>query len=91
MGNYLFEQRDVESALESFPHVDVFICHNSPRDIHDRDDEVHHGFSAFGTYMNNKNPRYLIHGHQHVNEETFMHRTKVIGIYGHKYLVIEEE
>ena len=46
-GHYLYEQSEVEYLLTSFPPVDVFVAHNSPRYIHDRDDNVHFGFEAF--------------------------------------------
>src|SRR5436305_765482 len=40
-GNYLFEQSEVENTIHSLPPVDVFVAHNSPRNVHDREDEVH--------------------------------------------------
>src|SRR5882672_3318843 len=33
-GNFLFEQSEVESTMASFPAVDVFVTHNSPRLVH---------------------------------------------------------
>src|SRR4030095_1658821 len=58
-GNYLFEQQEVESTLSAFPRVDVFVAHNSPRMIHDRDDEVHTGFGAFNSYIARTHPRWF--------------------------------
>ncbi len=89
-GNYLFEQPEVESALTAFPRVDVFVTHNSPRMIHDRDDEVHTGFNAFNNYIDRTHPRWLLHGHQHTNIETTVGMTRVIGTYGHRLIVIPE-
>lgn len=89
-GNHLFEQAEVSQALEAFSHVDVFVAHNSPRGIHDKDDDVHPGFSAFVSYIVDRHPRIFLHGHQHKNAETLLGVTKVIGIYGYKYLVIPE-
>jgi Icc-related predicted phosphoesterase len=89
-GHYLFEQSDVYSALESFPNVDVFVAHNSPAGIHDKDDYVHYGFSAFAAYIADRQPRFFIHGHQHKNAESILGRTKVVGVYGHRYMVVEE-
>ena len=37
--------------MASFPPVDVFVAHNSPRHVHDRDDDVHFGFEAFVRYL----------------------------------------
>jgi len=89
-GNYLFDQADVESALAAFPRVDVFVTHNSPRMVHDRDDEVHTGFAAFNGYILRTHPRWLLHGHQHLNIESTVGETHVTGIYGYRFVVIPE-
>jgi Icc-related predicted phosphoesterase len=77
-GHYLYEQSEVERLLASFPPVDVFVAHNSPRHIHDRDDDVHYGFEAFTRYIKRAQPRLFIHGHQHVDQETQLGVTRVI-------------
>jgi Icc-related predicted phosphoesterase len=89
-GNYLFEQPEVESALATFPRVDVFVAHNSPRMVHDREDEVHIGFVAFNSYLARTQPRWLLHGHQHINAESTVGATRVTGTYGHRFVVIPE-
>lgn len=33
-------------------------------------------------------PRWFIHGHQHVDQETQIGDTRVIGVYGQKWLTI---
>ena len=86
VGNHLFEQNEVEAALEGFPRVDVFVAHNSPRMIHDRDDEVHLGFNSFLTYIDRTKPRLFLHGHQHVQAESTVGFTKVVGTYGWRML-----
>lgn len=68
--------------LTAFPPVDVFVAHNSPRHIHDRDDDVHIGFEAFAAYVQRAKPRLFFHGHQHINRETQIGITKVVGNYG---------
>ena len=87
-GNYLFEQNEVEAALSGFPRVDIFVAHNSPRLIHDRDDDVHFGFNAFVTYIDRARPRLFLHGHQHVQQESTVGFTRVIGTYGHRILQV---
>lgn len=89
-GNYLFEEREVESALAAFPRTDVFVTHNSPRMVHDRDDDVHLGFCAFNSYLARTRPRWHLHGHQHVNAESTVHTTRVAGIYGYRFVVLAE-
>lgn len=87
-GNFLFEQGEVERWLKDFPSVDVFVAHNSPRLVHDRDDEVHLGFVAFNSYIQRARPKLFLHGHQHHNVETILAGTKVIGTFGHRFLTV---
>jgi Icc-related predicted phosphoesterase len=89
-GHHLFEQFEVSGALTNYAKVDVFVAHNSPRLVHDRDDGIHTGFVAFNDYLLRHKPRYLLHGHQHVNQESLVGSTKVIGTYGFRYMVIPE-
>ena len=84
------QQDEVELLLAAFPAVDVFVAHNSPRLIHERDEDVHVGFAALNSYLLRARPRFLLHGHQHVNAETKTEGTRVIGVYGHRFLVIRE-
>ena len=81
-GHFLYDQGEVESLLAAFPPVDVFVAHNSPRHVHDREDEVHLGFEAFAGYIRRVRPRLFFHGHQHINQETRIGETRVIGVYG---------
>ena len=85
-GNFLYEQEGVEKALEAFPPVDVFIAHNSPHLIHQRDDDVHVGFTAFNAYIERARPQVFIHGHQHVNAESMVAATRVIGVFGQRWI-----
>ena len=89
-GNYLFEEAEVESLLRNFPAVDIFITHNSPRHIHDKDDDVHLGFAAFHQYLQRAKPKFMLHGHQHVNCETVAGNTRIIGTYGFRFLVLPQ-
>jgi Icc-related predicted phosphoesterase len=89
-GNYLFEQSEAENILANFPPVDVFLAHKSPRLVHDREDEVHLGFVAFGSYIARSQPKLFLHGHQHINQESKIGRTQVVGIYGYRNLVLPE-
>jgi Icc-related predicted phosphoesterase len=81
-GHFLYEQDEVERQLAVFPPADVFVAHNSPRHLHDRDDEVHIGFEAFNSYIRRVQPLLFLHGHQHLNQEALVGRTRVVGIYG---------
>ncbi len=83
-GSFLYYQEEAEEFLRDFPPVDIFLSHNSPRRVHDREDEVHTGFTALNAYIGRARPRLLLHGHQHQERETQVGETRVIGIYGWK-------
>lgn len=87
-GHYLFEQEEVVQALRSFPAVDVFIAHNSPSGIHERDPDIHQGFDAFIDYIARASPSYFLHGHQHVNQTSMVGSTTVKGVFGEAILEI---
>lgn len=81
-GHHLFEQEEVSRMLRAFPKVDVFVAHNSPGGIHERDSDVHQGFRGFMEYIERCQPRYFLHGHQHLNQQTSIGDTQVIGVFG---------
>ena len=87
-GLYIYEQDEATGLLKDFSGVDVFVSHNSPRGIHDKQDKIHTGFDALGDYIRKQKPKVLIHGHQHVNAETDIGGTKVIGVYGQRVIEI---
>jgi uncharacterized protein len=88
-GHFLYDEDEVAELVAAFPPVDVFVAHNSPRHVHDREDEVHLGFEAFVTYIHRVQPRFFLHGHQHATQETRIGETRVIGVYGQQRLEIE--
>ena len=83
-GHYLYDQEEVEDLMAAFPTVDVFVAHNSPQNIHERDTEVHIGFEAFNRYIERAQPRLFLHGHQHVNQDTPVGHTQVMGVFGQR-------
>lgn len=87
-GHHLYEQDEVIESLKDFLAVDVFIAHNSPRGIHERDDHVHQGFDAFIDYIDRVQPRYFFHGHQHCQSVSFRGRTQIIGVYGERAVLL---
>jgi Icc-related predicted phosphoesterase len=87
-GNFLWDHDEVESLIADFPPVDVFLAHNSPRGIHDRDDEVHIGFVAFTNYLTSAKPGFFIHGHMHHEIDTVVGTTRIIGVFGYRFLTL---
>ena len=88
-GDYLFSQERAGRLLNRFPKVDVFIAHNSPWGVHERDKDIHQGFKVFQEYIERVQPRYFLHGHQHVNQVTWVGNTEVVGVYGEKMVEID--
>ena len=87
-GDFLYDEWEVDGFLSIFPHVDIFISHNSPRTIHDQEDGIHYGFEALKSYALRMKPRILIHGHQHINREAVLGDTRIIGVYGYKIIEV---
>jgi Icc-related predicted phosphoesterase len=87
-GDFLYDQAEVQGLLAAFSPVEIFLSHNSPRDIHEREDKVHHGFEGLNTYIQRAKPKVVIHGHQHVNEESLLDETRVIGVHGHRLIKV---
>lgn len=85
-GHFLYQQSEISRALQGFPRVDVFVSHNSPRGIHDKDDDLHQGFDGLTWYIEQAQPRLVIHGHQHTNAESKRGNT-ILGVCG--YRVVE--
>ena len=81
-GHHLYTQEGARRLLDAMPRVDVLVTHNSPRGVHDVDDDVHLGFEALNEYIGRVQPRFHLHGHQHVNRQTVIGKTRVVGVYG---------
>ncbi|MDZ4405131.1 metallophosphoesterase [Prosthecobacter sp.] len=89
VGHHLYEQWDVANALNGFRPVDVFVAHNSPAGIHERDIHVHQGFKAFGEYIDRTQPQLFIHGHQHIDASTIRGQTTILSVFGERAITIE--
>lgn len=88
-GHHLFDQFEVSSLMRAFPPVDVFVAHNSPAGIHERDCETHQGFEAFLTYIDRAAPSLLLHGHQHKESQSIRANTQIIGVFGERLIRVE--
>lgn len=82
VGNYLYTQDEAKKLIKKLPYVDIFLSHNAPRGVHDRDDHVHVGFESLKLYIDTMKPRYVLHGHQHTNQESRIGSTTVISVHG---------
>jgi len=85
---WLYWQDEVFEMMRNFPRVDVFLAHNSPFGVHERDDYTHQGFKAFNTYIEEMRPELFLHGHQHQNLASKIGTTEIIGVYGERTITI---
>lgn len=66
---------------------DILLTHAPIRGINDQDDLPHRGFQVFDTLLEKYKPKYMVHGHVHMNysynvPRTIVHRdTTVINAY----------
>lgn len=82
-------------------YLDIFLCHASPRHIHDKEDPCHQGFECFNWFIKKFSPSYMIHGHIHLydpNENRITEveckkhkKTTVINAYSHFILNLYDE
>ncbi|RAV13580.1 metallophosphoesterase family protein [Paenibacillus contaminans] len=72
--------------------IDILLTHAPVYKLGDGDDYVHKGFECFINFMEVYKPKYLFHGHQHLNygRNERIHRynnTKIINGFG--YYIVE--
>lgn len=77
--------------------VDIVVTHAPPMGVGDSDDPAHRGFEAFLQLIDKYHPKYLLHGHVHLNygmDQTRVREyngTKVINACQRYDLVIPDE
>ena len=74
--------------------LDILLTHAPPKDIGDRNDTCHQGFSIYRTFIKIFKPKYHLHGHIHLYNinavrENYLLNTKIINIYEQYILDIE--
>ena len=92
-------------ALKMAPHLrwnqlrrgralDLLVTHAPPRDINDRSDPAHRGFSALRTFLERWRPAYHVHGHIHLYDRSLPFQqtfedTEVINAFPYRVLELE--
>lgn len=77
--------------------VDIVVTHCPARGYGDDDDRPHRGFEAFLPLLDRYKPKYMVHGHVHMNygvdRERVLHRgdTTIINAYERYLLTLPEE
>jgi len=86
----MYTQEEAASSLMNFPYVDVMLVHCPPYGINDEPEEVaHQGFKALRKYVEEKKPKYLLHGHTYPTDKTLISKlgnTEILYIYQDKVI-----
>lgn len=91
MGNHQFTEREMKQrVLKLFFKIwkrngfDILLTHAPARGINDQNDLPHQGFEIFRDLMRRYEPKYMVHGHVHMNyghniprEQKFLNTTVV--------------
>lgn len=56
-----------EFKIRKVGRIDIMLTHAAPRGCGDADDHAHMGFEAFLPFLDKWQPKYLVHGHVHLN------------------------
>jgi Icc-related predicted phosphoesterase len=73
--------------------LDVLVTHAPPRDVNDREDKAHQGFTSMRRFLRRFRPTYQLHGHIHLYDrsqpfQTTFHETEVINVYPYQRLTL---
>lgn len=73
--------------------LDVLVTHAPPRDVNDREDKAHQGFTAMRRFLRRFQPTYQLHGHIHLYDrsqpfQTTFLKTEVINVYPYQRLTL---
>lgn len=66
--------RKLKRAIRLAGGVDIVLSHSSPYGIGDANDLAHRGFESFLDLIDRYRPKYLLHGHMHLNYVTGLTR-----------------
>lgn len=84
-------QDEASEKLKDFPSVDVMIAHSPPFGINDEPgSHSHEGFIALRKYIEEKKPKYFLHGHTYPTETNIVNKhldTHIVYVY--KDIVVE--
>lgn len=88
----MYTQEEAFELLKDLPKVDVFISHSPPYGINDDpNDLAHTGFKALRAYIEEKPPKYFLHGHTYPQESNIItkwDKTQIIYVFREKIIEI---
>ena len=85
-GSHQYTERQMEKRIRKLKRairfaggVDIVVAHAAPRGVGDAEDRTHQGFVAFLPLIETYEPRYVLHGHVHLNYGTNIPRINHYG------------
>ncbi len=87
----MYTQEEAKRLMVDFPKVDVFLCHCPPRGINDEEEIAHQGFDVLKDYIEQQQPKLLMHGHTYPTEETMVRQhgpTRIEYVFEYKIVTI---
>lgn len=89
----MYTQEEAAILLEDFPRVDVMLVHCPPYGTNDEPEELaHQGYKALRDYVEQKKPKYLLHGHTYPTADILVTKlgdTEIIYIYQDKIVDLQ--
>jgi len=85
--------KKLKPKIQKHKGIDILLTHAPAYDLGDGKDLSHTGFSCFVDFMDQYSPKYMIHGHQHLNYNRQARKlqyrdTTIINAYGYHILEI---
>lgn len=88
----MYTQNEAKTLLQNFPYVDIMLSHSPPFGINDEPESLsHQGFIALKTYLDEKMPKYFLHGHTYPTVENMVkkyNQTNIIYVHTDKIIEI---
>ena len=88
-GPYEWDDLNAAAQLQNFPPVDIFISHAPIHKYTDKADYAHQGSHAILQYIQEKQPKYVYHGHVHSEMGAMIGNTAVVSVFGAKVFSLE--
>ena len=89
----MYTQEEATELLKDFPRVDVMLVHCPPYGVNDEPEELaHQGYKALREYVEQKKPKYLLHGHTYPTAENMVKKfadTEIIYVYEDKLVDLQ--
>ncbi len=89
--------RKIQRMIKLMNGFDILVTHAPAQGYGDMDDIAHRGFDCFNDLLNQYHPKYMLHGHVHLNYGVSINReqlhpsgTKIINGYGKTIIEIAE-